>query len=198
MKARENMLKLVALVIIVLLVMSCLLPGMIPMTLLPKMEKNADAVLEVLNGKDWYPLESLAKEHYTEEDFAKPGTLTFTVENPNDKPVFFSYGWCAKDDQVLKQNLEHIEVRLYLNNDELGTDVVHNVSFKMNDGQSCSDFGVLFSEWPVGEYKLKAVASFDGKINDGFADYEAGDYIFEYNVTVKEQKESVENAFFLS
>lgn len=43
----------------------------------------------------------------------------------------------------------------------------------------------LMSEWPNGDYKLKAVATFDDKINDGMADYAAGDYVLEYNVTVK-------------
>jgi len=40
------------------------------------------------------------------------------------------------------------------------------------------------SDWPNGEYKLKAVATFKNKINDGMADFAAGDYVFEYNVTV--------------
>jgi hypothetical protein len=31
---------------------------------------------------------------------------------------------------------------------------------------------------------LTAVATFDETINDGLADFEAGDYIYEYNVTV--------------
>jgi hypothetical protein len=41
------------------------------------------------------------------------------------------------------------------------------------------------SDWTDGKYQLKAVATFDDKINDGIADYPAGDYIFVYNVTVK-------------
>ena len=41
------------------------------------------------------------------------------------------------------------------------------------------------TDWTDGEYTLKAVATFDDKINDGIADYAAGDYVFEYNVTVK-------------
>jgi len=40
------------------------------------------------------------------------------------------------------------------------------------------------SEWPAGEYRLKAVATFDEKINDGFSDYDPGDYIYEYAVSV--------------
>ena len=191
MKARENMSKSAVIAITALLITSCLLPGMIPLksgsaSPMPAMEKNIDTVIQVLTGKDWYRLEALAKEQYSTEDFAKPGVLTFTVENPNDKPVYFSYGWCAKDEGILKQNLGHIGAKLYFNDEQLGNDVVHNLSSKLNDGQVCSELGVLLSEWTAGEYKLKAVASFDAKINDGFADYEAGDYIYEYDVTVKQ------------
>ena len=62
---------------------------------------------------------------------------------------------------------------------------MHPITFTRSDGLLCLDFGVLMSEWPAGEYKLKAVATFDQKINDGIADYQAGDYVFEYNVTVE-------------
>ena len=33
--------------------------------------------------------------------------------------------------------------------------------------------------------QFKAVVTFKQKINDGMADYEAGDYVYIYNVTVK-------------
>jgi len=192
MKAREPVPKLVIITISALLMLSCLLPGMIPLTPVPEtptpvMETDVDAVLQVLRGRDWHTLQSLAKEQYTEEDYAKPGTLTYTVTLPDDKPVYFSYGWCTTTEEILRQNFEHIRVRLYFNGDELGRDVVHNLSFTSPDNLVCIDFGVLLSEWPAGAYKLEAVATFNQKINDGLADYEAGDYIFEYNVTVKER-----------
>jgi hypothetical protein len=44
-------------------------------------------------------------------------------------------------------------------------------------------------EWPDGSYTLEAVATFDEQINDGLADFEAGDYTFTYNVTVQKKKE---------
>jgi hypothetical protein len=44
----------------------------------------------------------------------------------------------------------------------------------------------LAKEWPAGEYQVETAAKFDQKINDGLADYEAGDYVFQYNVTVEE------------
>jgi len=173
-----------------LLVMSCLLPGMIPFTRepqtpLPTMEKNANTVIEVLNGQDWQPLGALAQEKYTEEDYAKPGTLTYTVNITDDKPTNFSYGWCAVDEETLRQNFEHIDVKLFINDHELGNDVIHNVRRASPDNLLCHSLVVLITEWPAGEYKLEAVATFDEQINDGLADYEAGDYIAVYNVTVE-------------
>ena len=190
MEAKKYVLKFVVIALTALLVMSCLLPGMIPLKStpvgpMPVMEKDGDKVIQVLKGKDWHRLESLAKEKYTEADFAKPGTLTFTVDITDDNPIYFSYGWCTKTQEILQQNFQHIKIGLYFNGDQLGTDVVQSLSYNTSDNMYCLDFGVLFSEWPAGEYKLKAVATFDQKINDGIADYEAGDYIFDYDVTVK-------------
>jgi hypothetical protein len=51
----------------------------------------------------------------------------------------------------------------------------------------CLDFVALISNWPDGEYQLRAVATFEERINDGAADFDAGDYIHEYNVTVSRQ-----------
>jgi hypothetical protein len=169
-----------------LLLFACQLPGMIPLTPLPDMETNTETVIEVLNGEDWVPLLSLTTEQYNEEDYSKPGTLTYTATVTNDKPVYFSYGWCTVDEETLQQNFEHIVVSLYLNGDEITGNNVHNLTFGRVDGLVCLDFGVLLSNWEPGEYELKAVAVFDETINDGLADYNAGDYIFVYNVVVEE------------
>ncbi len=180
-------------IISTMLIISCMLPGMIPLKSqpkgpMPKMETDASAVIKVLSGKDWHYLQALAKEQYTEADSAKPGTLTYTVNITDDLPVYFVYGWCTVDEATLKQNFEHIKIKLYINDNELGKDVVQNLSYTTQANLTCLDYGVLTSDWTDGEYKLKAVATFDQKLNDGMNDYDAGDYIFEYNVTVKKQK----------
>jgi len=192
MKAREYKSTVAIMVLGLLLTMSCLLPGMIPLTPIPTvpapvMETNADTLIETLKGKDWVYLQSLAKEQYAEEELDRktPGTLTFTINITDEKPTYFNYGWCTKTEEILKQNFEHIEVKLYFNDKELGSDVVHPVTFTRPDGLLCLDFGVMMSDWPNGKYNLEAVASFKEKINDGIADYAAGDYIFIYNVTVE-------------
>ena len=190
MRAREFVPKFGLIFLSMFLIVSCLLPGMIPLTPIPTvpmpvMEKDADAHLEKLKGTDWVYLHALAEEKYTEADFAKPGTLTFTVKITNDKPTYFDYGWCTTTEEILKQNFEHITVSLYFNEQELGTDVVHPVSYTRTDGLVCLDIGVLMSDWPAGNYKLESAVTFDEKINDGLDDYEAGDYIHQYNVTVE-------------
>jgi len=169
-----------------LFLLACRLPGMLPLTPRPDMETDTDALIKALNGTDWVALQALASERYSEKDFAKPGTLTFTSIVTNDKPVYFSYGWCAKDDKTLAQNFEHIEVSLYFDGDQLGGNKVHQLSFGRSDGLVCVDYGVLLSNWSPGNYELKAIASFDEKINDGLDDYEAGDYVYVYDVTVGE------------
>jgi len=191
MKAGEKLSRFAMILLAALLVTSCMLPGMIPLTPIPaapmpKMETNADALIEVLRGGDWVYLQALAEEQYAEEDFAGPGRLTFTVNITDETPTYFNYGWCTTTEEILQQNFEHIRVRLYFNGDELGEDVVHSVTFTRPDGLVCLDFGVLMSEWPAGEYQLETVVTFEEKINDGLADYEAGDYVFEYNVIVPE------------
>jgi len=180
--------QLIALSGCVLLIMSCLLPGMIPLssTSLPKMEKNVDTVVETLNGENWVSLYALAPEQYTEEEISHPGSHTYTATVTNELPVYFSYGWCTTDEQILQQNFEHISVALFLNNEELGNNDVHVLTYSLSNGLVCTDFGVMLSDWQAGTYQLRSVATFDEGINDGMADYEAGDYVTEFTVTVKE------------
>lgn len=80
--------------------------------------------------------------------------------------------------------MPYITVEISLNGDVLGSEVVHNLAFGRSDGMVCIDFGVLLSNWEPGEYEMKAITTFDEKINDGLDDYDAGDYIFIYNITV--------------
>ena len=190
MKSKRYLPMVVTIVIPVLLAMSCLLPGMIPLTPIatvpaPKMETNTETLIEVLNGEGWVYLEALAEEQYTEEDLAQPGTITYTINITDDQPTYFNFGWCATTDEILMQNFEHIRVRLYYNDEELEGDLVHVITFTRPDGLRCGSFGTLLSDWPAGQYQLQAITTFDEQINDGLADYEAGDYVYVYNVTVE-------------
>ncbi|HEU0291708.1 MAG TPA: hypothetical protein VFR47_03180 [Anaerolineales bacterium] len=186
MNIRPNKLSLIALAVTMPFLLSCLYLQRLIQVPEPKMEENVDTVLEVLSGGDWVSLQELTAEKYTGEEYAQPGTLTFTAKVTNDKPVYFNYGWCTKDEATLQQNFEHITVQIYFNGGKLGEDVVHPLAYTTADGQYCLDFGMLLSDWPAGEYKVKAAVNFDQNINDGWSDYDAGNYIYEYTITVEE------------
>ena len=179
-------------VICALFLTSCLLPGMIPLNPepdatsgpMPAMETDPEALLETLRSGEWTYLQALAEEQYTGEEFSVPGTFTFTVTVTDEKPTYFNYGWCTTTQEILEQNFQHIQVRLYFNDEQLGDDVVHTVTFTRPDGFVCLDFGVMMSDWVNGEYQLRSVVTFDEQINDGVADFDAGDCIYEYHVTV--------------
>ena len=186
MNDRKRKYGLIVLAVCMPFMLSCLYLQRLIQVPEPKMEENVETVLEVLGGEGWVSLQSLTTETYTDEDYAKPGTLTFSAEVTNEKPVYFNYGWCTKDEATLRQNFEHITVEIFFNEGKLGSDVVHPITYTLTDGQHCLDFGVLLSEWPAGEYHMKAAVNFGAKLNDGFSDYEAGDYIYEYKITVPE------------
>lgn len=206
MKTRIFAQAFVLLIVSALSLTSCLLPGMIPLNpeatptaepletgepeasaapsgSMPTIETDSNVVLESLRAQEGIHLFTLAEERYSEEEANQPGTHTYTVEITDDTPTYFNYGWCTTTEEILQQNFEHIRIGLYFNGEPLGSDVVHPITYELND-MVCLDFIALLSNWPNGEYQLTAVATFDEKINDGAADFEAGEYIYEYNVTV--------------
>jgi hypothetical protein len=157
-----------------------------PSGALPEMETDAQAVVDTLGGDNWYMLGVFAEEQYAEENLTKPGVMRYTVQIKNDKPTYFNYGWCTTTAEILEQNYEHIRVELFFNGKRLGSDVVHTLTYNTPDGMFCGDYGVLFKKLPAGDHRIEAVATLDEEINDGITDYEAGEYYYEYNVSVAE------------
>jgi len=176
------------LVVTLLFMTACLLPGMIPLSSanLPKAEKDVDTVINVLYGNDWVSLQSLTVEQYTEDEISRPGTLSYTAKVTNEVPVYFNYSWCTTTEEILQQNFEHIKIALMVNDVTLGNSDVHFLSYSLTNGWVCNDVGALLSDWSEGTFHLKTIVTFDEAINDGMADYRAGDYISEFTVTVDE------------
>ena len=54
-----------------------------------------------------------------------------------------------------------------------------------NNGQQCRLILTELSNWPAGSHHLTTTATFTKKINDGTADYDPGDYVLDYTVTVQ-------------
>jgi C-terminal processing protease CtpA/Prc len=129
-------------------------------------------------------LESKARESYSPADYAAPGTLTFTIPLAETESLLWLYAWCATSTEILNQNLENIELKFELDGEEILLETFKQDELE-NSGQQCKLYYTALSNWPAGEHHLSTTATYTSLINDGTADYEAGDYILDYAVYVK-------------
>jgi C-terminal processing protease CtpA/Prc len=130
-------------------------------------------------------LEQLARETYTEEDLAKPGTFTYTVPlTDKNQTVIWLYAWCATTTETLDRNFEQIELKFVLDGREVVLENLRKDDLPAG-GRQCRLYYAALSGWTPGEHRLTIAAAFQSVVNDGEADYEAGEYVFDYTVFVK-------------
>ncbi len=149
----------------------------------PKLTVDSSAETALTSGTKF--LEDLAKEKYQAEDYGKPGTLAYTVNLSKSRDLMWAYGWCATSAATLKQNLGAMTIVFTLDGQDIPSSdmAVFDVS---SGGQECKYIYGLLSDWPAGQHNLKITVTYNSAINDGSADYPAGDYIFEYTVNVSQ------------
>ena len=148
----------------------------------PEVASAAAASSAFSSGKSF--VEDLAREKYESADFGVPGTLVYTVPLLKEETLVWMYAWCTSTKDVLNQNFENIELKFTLDGEDVPLDSLRKEDLE-NGGQWCRLYYTALSKWPAGEHKMSIAATFTAPINDGSADYEAGDYILEYNVFVK-------------
>ena len=129
-------------------------------------------------------LEGVAREQYEDADYAVPGTLTFTIPLLKEETLLWLYAWCTTTTEVLNQNFENIELKFVLDGEEIPLDQFRQEDLE-NNGRQCRLYYTALSKWPAGEHHLSTAATFTAPINDGTADYEAGDYVLDYAVFMK-------------
>ena len=148
----------------------------------PKIASAAEASAAFNSGKKF--LEDAARERYDAADYAKPGTLTFTVPLTKDETFVWMYAWCTTSTDILKQNFQNIKLKFVIDGNEVPLDQLANEDIE-NGGQQCRLYYTALSDWPAGEHHLSITATFTRSINDGVADYPAGDYVLNYDVFMK-------------
>jgi C-terminal processing protease CtpA/Prc len=146
----------------------------------PKVAGHADAESALTSGTAF--LEDNAREVYDAAVFAAPGRVTFSVPL-RDESAIWAYVWCAADADTLAQNLENIQLSFVLDGEEVPLGDMSTFETEFN-GQQCRLTYTALSDWPAGEHHLTTTATFTAAINDGSADYDAGDYVLEYTVYV--------------
>ena len=126
-------------------------------------------------------LEDKSKEGFQNQ--TNPGTVTYTVNLNQSETLIWTYAWCAGDTATLQQNFENIDLKFVLDGEEIPVDQMGTFETESGSNQ-CRLIYTALSEWPGGEHHLTTTATFTEKINDGTADYEPGDYVLDYTVTV--------------
>jgi C-terminal processing protease CtpA/Prc len=147
----------------------------------PKMEPKDESMSALTSGKP--ALEDKAAEKYQASDFAGPGKLTYTLGLTPSDEVVWVYAWCATTLPQLKENLKSIKVKFILDGEDVTSQM--NATDLPNKGQQCRVYFSALSNWPAGSHHLTTTATFTKKINDGSADYPAGEYVLDYTVNVQ-------------
>ncbi len=148
----------------------------------PKVASIEEALSALSGGASF--LEGLARETHDAAEYKQPGSLAFTVPLDPSTVAVWAYAWCASDAATLEQNLADITLQFVLDGEQIPLE-----QFAVYDtdasGKSCRLYYTSLSDWPAGEHHLTTTATFTSAINDGTADFPAGDYVLEYTVYVK-------------
>lgn len=153
-----------------------------PATSAPVMASKNDATT-ALSSNDPF-LEQKASEQYQASDYSKPGILTFTVSLAPTDSVIWGYSWCATTQGILDSNLKSIKLKFSLDGKDIPASAMQ-IDKTPNGGQQCQATFTALSKWPPGSHHIVTTVTFTGKINDGTADYDAGDYVLDYTVNVQ-------------
>lgn len=147
----------------------------------PKVAAKNEAEQALRSGTAF--LEDKARERPAADVFAKPGTVSYTIPLSSSESLIWAYIWCASDADTLAKNFESISLKFMLNQEDI-TSQMNSIDLPAN-AQQCRVVFTMLRDWPGGEHHLTTTATFSQQINDGSADYPAGDYILDYAVFIK-------------
>jgi hypothetical protein len=93
--------------------------------------------------------------------------------------------WCAADEATLQDNLNSIDISLSINEQAVDPSLITQVVTTATQvvttaeqGLVCANHFVLLSGWQPGDVLLQSVLRLNEPVYDGFAVYEAGDYVY--------------------
>jgi hypothetical protein len=127
-----------------------------------------------------------AAETYSNDDFLTvPFTFTYTIDLARSTKLLWFWGWCAKDQATLDNNLGKLDVTYTLNGQDVPADQFLRLDYDSNDGQKCIAYILGLKDWKGGEHKVITTVNFTSPLNDGTYAFPVGYQIFEYTVYVK-------------
>jgi len=98
-----------------------------------------------------------------------PGTWMVNISA--NTPVMISQGWCATTQAILQQNLQELQIHVFLDGDEVIGSLPW-LSWTNNKGWPCRSHRAVIRSWPAGKHTIIYQVILSQRINDGKADYE--------------------------
>jgi len=134
----------------------------------------------IINSTDTF--EQRATEQYTSADYLKvPSDFTYSINLSHSEPLLWAWGWCAKDQATLTDNLSMLKTSFTLNGQ-----TVPMSSFRTLDGpsqgQMCHEVVAAVTDWKSGENHAMTTVTFSEPFSDGTANYPAGNQVYDYVV----------------
>lgn len=131
-------------------------------------------------------LEDLSNRDFDAEWQQGSTELYLTAVFPENKNVYWSWGWCALDQETLEENFDHLELWVTLNNENVNS-LLFQGDYQYSD-VVCREFDLSVIDWYPGQLILYIEIIFTEDINDGISDqiFPAAAHIIEYQITVTE------------
>jgi C-terminal processing protease CtpA/Prc len=131
-------------------------------------------------------LDEKAREQYSTEDLLKMDTtFPYTITLTQSTPLIWAWGWCAKDQATLDDNLGKMKATFTLNGQDIAMDSFLKMDYDSSDGQKCRAYLLGLTDWQGGENHAITTATITAPLNDGKVDFLPGYQIFDYAVYVK-------------
>ena len=148
----------------------------------PTVNTSFDIIDELTAGVSF--MDELARESYSSEELAQPGTFTYTVVMPTSRDAIAGYVWCTTTREILDDNWDRMEFYFELNGEPIAPDEMSRELVSSANGP-CYTLTALLTDWPTGEHSFIADINFTSDLNDGFGDYDSGHYRSEFTIYVE-------------
>ncbi|MCX6079869.1 MAG: S41 family peptidase [Chloroflexi bacterium] len=157
------------------------LPGQGIVPSAPPTLLNIAGIQDAINARA-KQLEELANEKYTNDDMAKmDGVFTYTIPLTKSETLIWAWGWCAKDQASLDEDMKNIKLEFRLESVVIPLDKFLKKEGVFGD-QTCRYFIGAVSDWKGGENHLSTTVDYTASINDGSTNHPAGKQIFNFVV----------------
>lgn len=133
--------------------------------------------------QEYPPLDSLLQPGFA--DVRTPQVQSSQGTAQANASYIWNVPWCAADEATLRDNLNDIRVSLAINDQPVDASQITQTITSLDAGLVCAYHFVLLSGWQPGDVLLTSVLTLQAPVYDGFAVYEAGDYVYNALITAR-------------